>query len=227
MRGTGPEHHLIVAHRGEQQLLASAYELPSAGDLERASKMEGASGIEPIDDLGGGRRVRLTDLDGNGVELVHSMDKTAPLDVPTQVFNSASDRERRRNAVVRPDKGPSHVLRLGHVVIRSPNVQALSVWYQRVLGLIESDDVLSPDGDGLLMAFVRLDQGATPVDHHVHADPEGRQEPNPPYLLRGAGHRRSERWPSCAGGGRVSAHVGDRPACAGQSDLDIGSIRST
>lgn len=167
VRGTGPEHHLIVAHVGEQRLLASAFELPDADALERASRLEGASAIEPIEGPGGGRRVTLTDPDGNGIELVHGLEHTEALDVPKQYFNSASERFRRRNAVVRPAKGPSSVLRLGHVVIRSPDVSGLRDWYRDVLGLLESDDVPSPDGNGLLMSFVRLDQGDVPVDHHV------------------------------------------------------------
>lgn len=167
VRGTGPEHHLIVAHVGDQRLLATAYELPAEADLVRASQFASASAIEPIDGPGGGRRVTLTDPDGNRVELVHGITVTEPLDVPRQHFNSASGRERRTNAVVRPTKGPSNVLRIGHIVIRSPDVAALRNWYRDTLGLLESDDVPSPDGDGLLMSFVRLDQGETPVDHHV------------------------------------------------------------
>lgn len=167
VRGTGPEHHLLVAHRGEARLLATAYEVTGAADLERAAGLAGAAPIAALDDPGGGRCVRLTDLDGNGVELVHGIATSAPIDVPKQDFNFALERDRRRNAVIRPPKGPSHVLRIGHVVIRSPDVAALSLWYQRVLGMLESDDVPAPDGDGLLMSFVRLDQGAVPVDHHV------------------------------------------------------------
>ena len=167
VHGTGPEHHLIIAHQGEQRLLATAYELPDARDLDRASRLEGASAIEAIDGPGGGRRVTLRDLDGNGVELGHGVARMAPIEVPKQVFNSAAERDRRRNVVVRPARGPSNVLRIGHVVIRSMRVAALRDWYTEMLGLLESDDVPSPDGDGLLMSFVRLDQGAVPVDHHV------------------------------------------------------------
>ena len=167
LRSTGPEHHVLVAHVGEQKLLATAYELSSAEELERAARLEGASPIEAIGGPGGGRRVMLHDLDGNGVELVYGIETTAPIEVPKQVFNSASERDRRRNEVVRPHRGPSSVLRIGHVVIRSPQVHALRDWYTAMLGLLESDDVPAPDGDGLLMSFVRLDQGDTPVDHHV------------------------------------------------------------
>ena len=167
LHGTGPEHHLIVAHEGEQRLLALAYELPQATDLDRAARLPGASSIAPLDDLAGGSCVTLVDPDGNRVEVVHGQAICAPVDVPKQMFNSAAERFRRKNAVVRPIVGPSNVLRLGHVVIRSPDVASLRDWYRDMLGLLESDDVPAPDGDGLLMSFVRLDQGETPVDHHV------------------------------------------------------------
>ena len=167
LRGTGPEHHLLVAHLGEQRLLGTAFELANEADLKRASQIEGASAIKPIEGPGGGRHVILTDPDGNQVELVHGITRVDPIDVPKQHFNSASGRVRRRNEVVRPTKGPSNALRIGHVVIRSPRVSILRDWYLETLGLLESDEVPSPDGDGLLMSFVRLDQGETPVDHHV------------------------------------------------------------
>ena len=167
LRAGGPEHHVIVAHRGERRLLAIAFELAHADDLKRASELDGASPIEAITDPGGGARVVLQDPDGNNVELVHGIARTEPIHVPTQVFNSAADRRRRTNVVVRPHHGPSRVLRIGHVVPRSPDVSRLVGWYTKTLGLLESDDVPHPDGEGLLMSFVRLDQGETPVDHHV------------------------------------------------------------
>lgn len=168
MRACGPDHHVIVAHRGERRMLAIAFEVQHADELLRASRIEGASKIEAIAGPGGGQRVRLTDPDGNHLEIVHGIEKTEPLAVPTQLFNSAADRTRRLNAIVRPKHGPARVLRLGHVVPRSPQVARLAQWYAKTLGLLESDDVPMPDGsDDLLMSFLRLDQGDTPVDHHV------------------------------------------------------------
>ena len=176
LRGTGPEHHLLVAHRGERRLLALAFELPSAEDLERASTFEGATQIEEIEGPGGGQRVTLRDPDGNSVELVHGIEKGECLPFETQHFNSASGRSRRLNCVIRPPIGPAHALRIGHAVLRTANVKRLSEWYQSMLGLLCSDEVPLPDDSDLLMSFVRLDQGETPVDHHVFQALKG--EPN-------------------------------------------------
>lgn len=168
MRAAGPDHHVIVVHRGERRLLATAFEVQHVEELQRASRIDGASAIESLDDPGGGYRVRLSDPDGNHLEIVHGVEKSAPLDSSTLQLNSAADRTRRVNSVVRPKRGPARVLRLGHVVPRSPQVARLAQWYAQTLGLLESDDVPLPDNcDELLMSFLRLDQGDTPVDHHV------------------------------------------------------------
>ncbi len=168
LRASSGDHHVVVAHQGERRMLAMAFEVPHEDDLRRAADIEGASPIEAIDGPGGGRRVTLVDPDGNHVEIVHGLEKTEPLPLPVQHFNSASHRSRRLNAVVRPQHGPSRVLRIGHVVPRSPNVGRMAQWYSKTLGLLESDDVPLPGGsDDLLMSFLRLDQHQTPVDHHV------------------------------------------------------------
>lgn len=176
LRAGGPDHHVIVAHQGERRLLAIAFEVATMAELERAATLPGASAIEPLDDPSGGHRVILHDPDGNQVEVVHGLARAEAMPYPTQIFNSAGDRHRRRNAVVRPHHGPSRVLRIGHVVPRSADVKRMAVWYTQTLGLLESDDVPLPGAkDALLMSFVRLDQGDTPVDHHVmqilHGEP--------------------------------------------------------
>ena len=176
LHGTGPAHHLIVANLGERRLLALAFKVDTAADLEKVAAQAGASPITDIDGPGGGKCVTLRDPDGNVVELVHGIAACAPAAIAHQHFNSASDRLRRLNAVIRPAKGPSRVMRIGHAVLRTPNVQRLSDWYRNLLGLLVSDEVPLPDRSDLLMSFVRLDQGARPVDHHVFQALKG--EPN-------------------------------------------------
>src|SRR5262245_14486636 len=59
MRGTGPYHHIHVTELGEAGFLGVAYLAASEDDLHRVAKCEGASGVERIDEPGGGKRVRL------------------------------------------------------------------------------------------------------------------------------------------------------------------------
>src|SRR5260370_18218528 len=64
MRGTDAPHHIHVTELGESRYVGIAVHAASMEDLEKISRVEGASSIEDIDEPGGGKRVRLTDPDG-------------------------------------------------------------------------------------------------------------------------------------------------------------------
>src|SRR5437773_8730692 len=81
MRGTDAPHHLHVTELGEPRYVGIAVHAASYDDLERISRVEGASPIEDIDEPGGGQRVRLTDPDGYQVEIVHGMALLDPIEV--------------------------------------------------------------------------------------------------------------------------------------------------
>src|SRR6185437_5405900 len=73
-RGTEPAHHIHITEKAESPSFAGlAYELAVGDDLKRAAKLPGASGIETIDEPGGGKRVRLTEPNGYTIELVHGI----------------------------------------------------------------------------------------------------------------------------------------------------------
>src|SRR6476619_4944002 len=61
MRGTDPFHHIHVTEKGEPKFLGLGYYSESEDDLKRIGQAPGASGIESIDEPGGGKRVRLTE----------------------------------------------------------------------------------------------------------------------------------------------------------------------
>src|SRR5271163_2301175 len=61
MRGTDPNHHLHVTELGESKFVGLAYYAASEEDLDKVSRVEGASKVEAIDEPGGGKRVRLKD----------------------------------------------------------------------------------------------------------------------------------------------------------------------
>src|SRR5258708_6478206 len=71
MRGTDAAHHLHVTELGEPRHVGLGFYAASADDLKKFAKVEGASGIEHVDEPGGGQRVRLKDPDGYQVQVVH------------------------------------------------------------------------------------------------------------------------------------------------------------
>lgn len=166
MRGAGPGHHIHITEEGPAKFLAMGFAAESEEDLNRLSRLPGASKVEPIDEPGGGQRVRLTDPDGHGVEVVHGIATVEPIHHVRHPLNDATDGLRRAGTLARHQRGCAKVLRLGHGVLASPDVHRMLAWYRETLGLLMSDEVVGPEGE-LVLSFNRLDRGAEFVDHHV------------------------------------------------------------
>src|ERR1700683_5591962 len=60
MRGTDPAHHIHITEKGDPKFVGIAYYAESEDDLKRLAKAPGASGVENIDEPGGGKRGRRT-----------------------------------------------------------------------------------------------------------------------------------------------------------------------
>jgi catechol 2,3-dioxygenase-like lactoylglutathione lyase family enzyme len=159
MRGTDPAHHIHVTEKGEPK---------SEDDLRRLAQAPGASGVETIDEPGGGKRVRLTEPNGFAIEVVHGIAPVAPIDVkPRQKLNTGEAPLARAGELLRLPRGPSHVKRIGHGVLMTPKFRETVDWFRDMLGFVCSDDVYAGDKGNLIGSFNRCDRGDTFVDHHV------------------------------------------------------------
>ena len=167
MRGSDPDHHIHVTELGESRFLGLAFSAASGDDLERLSKLDGASDVEEIDEPGGGQRVRLTDPNGIGIEVVHGIAALDPLLVRPNVMNTGGARFNRAGERKALQPGPAQVKRLGHVGIVAPDPSATHAWYRDTLGLLGSDEIYVEAADNVVASFNRVDQGETFVDHHT------------------------------------------------------------
>jgi catechol 2,3-dioxygenase-like lactoylglutathione lyase family enzyme len=167
MRGTDPPHHIHVTELGEPRYLGIAFHAASHEDLEKISRVEGASAIESIDEPGGGKRVRLKDPDGYQVEVVHGMQMLAPIPVARPEVNTGNDKFRRKGDLYRVPRGPSQVKRFGHFVVMSKNFEKTLGWYREMFGLRCSDEFYAGEPSNVVGAFNRLDRGKEYVDHHA------------------------------------------------------------
>ncbi len=79
MRGSDPAHHLHITELGEPRFIGFAYHAANEDELAKLAKASGASGIETMDEPGGGKRVRLTDPHGFQIEVIHGLEALAPL----------------------------------------------------------------------------------------------------------------------------------------------------
>jgi catechol 2,3-dioxygenase-like lactoylglutathione lyase family enzyme len=167
MRGTDAPHHLHVTELGEPRYVGIAVHAASLEDLDKLSRVEGATAIMDIDEPGGGKRVCLTDPDGYQVEVVHGMAMLAPIPLSRPAVNSGNDKFRRKGELFRIERGPSHIKRFGHFVIMSKYFEKTLGWYREMLGFRCSDEFYVGEKNNVVGSFNRLDRGEDYVDHHA------------------------------------------------------------
>ncbi len=167
MRGTDPAAYLHVTHLGEPKFLGMAFTAVSAEDLDRLSKVEGASPVEALDAPGGGQRVRLRDPHGFAIEVVHGIAEAPKLPVKRNILNWGHEKFRRAGELTRLPAGPSQVNRMGHGVIATTDLAKTLAWYRETLGFLCSDDVWAGEPGNLVSSFNRCDCGDVYVDHHA------------------------------------------------------------
>lgn len=173
MRGTGPAPYCYMVRRGAAPAFAGfGFDMASKADLTTLSRLPGASAIEAVDSPGGGWRVVLTDPSGFRVEAVCGREPVPPLPHRPPLVMNLAGATPRINDTQRPPVAPPEIVRLGHVVLDLADYQATAAWYTRHFGLIPSDVQVLPDG-APAVAFLRLDRGAEPVDHHTLALVQG------------------------------------------------------
>ncbi len=166
MRGTDPEPYLHVTNLGPAKPLAFGYYARSEDDLKALAKLPGASGIENVDEPGGGKRVRLKDPFGFGIEVLFGQHLAGPLAAPEYKVNWGGDKT-RRTELMRLPQGPAPVKCAGHGVLTTTDIKTTLKWYRETLGFISSDDIYVGQKDNLIGSFNRLNNGKEYVDHHV------------------------------------------------------------
>ncbi|MDN6859200.1 VOC family protein [Pseudomonas sp. CAN2814] len=172
-RGTGSAPYCYRVQRGEQaSFLGFGLSLGSAADLARIARLPGASAIESPDVPGNGQRVSLRDPSGFLIEAVYGRQPVAPLPHRSALPLNQVDEAPRINATQRPPIAPPEIIKLGHVVLEVADYQATAGWYTEHFGFIPSDVQVLPDGSPAV-AFLRLDLGETPADHHTLALAQG------------------------------------------------------
>ncbi|MGE0421186.1 MAG: glyoxalase [Reyranellaceae bacterium] len=167
MRGSDSPHHIHVTEKGDPKFVGFAYYARSEDDLAKLAALPGASGVEAIDEPGGGRRVRLSEPNGYQIEVVHGIAELPPIAVPRDPPNTGDEPLRRRGRLMRLSKSPTTIKRIAHGVMGTPKFDETVRWFRDTLGFIRSDDVYAGSPDNIIGSFNRLDRGEDYVDHHV------------------------------------------------------------
>jgi catechol 2,3-dioxygenase-like lactoylglutathione lyase family enzyme len=147
-------------------------DVPSRSALDALSRLPGASGVQAAPHPGGGEHVVLTDPSGFSVEAIFGRAAADALPHREPLTWNIGELPKRINATQRPPSSAPEVVRLGHVVLEVADFQATCGWYTQHFGFIPSDVQVLPDG-APAVAFMRLDRGDTPADHHTLAMAQG------------------------------------------------------
>lgn len=168
-RGGGSAHHCIELHQTSRPtFLGAGFEVSSLEDLNRVAKAADRS-VEECRDPAGGFVVELVDPDGIPVELRYKMARVAPIKHPPGKGENRPEKTNRPNDTVRIPPVSPLVHRLGHYVTSAKNPEKTIQFYQDFLGMIVSDFQFA-EGDPIpFTAFMRLDRGNQPTDHHTVA----------------------------------------------------------
>ena len=169
MRGTDPDHYLHVTELGDEgSFVGLAFNAAGMDDLKTLAAADGASDVEEIDGPGGGYRVRMTDPNGYLVETVFGIEPLEALPVKNIYDRNFGTDRGRKGDLVRLQRGPCQVKRLGHVVLNVESCRVNDEFYKSQFGFISSDECYDPkDKDELVVAFNRCDRGEEYVDHHT------------------------------------------------------------
>ncbi|MET0388051.1 MAG: VOC family protein [Polyangiales bacterium] len=157
--------YLHVTELGKPAFRALGLRAESVADLQRLAERTGTL-VEPLHTPGGGHVVRLHDPDDNLVEVVAGQAPRTAEPAPDEApFNAASSRRRLRSPV-RLQPGAAHVQRLGHAVLNVRDFERSERWYKERFGFITSHEIEAAPGASI-GAFLRVNRGATPTDHHT------------------------------------------------------------
>ena len=166
LRGSDPYPPCYVLTQGVAGVTAIAFEADEIGDLEKIAALDGTSAIEALDGPAGGQFVKLKDPIGMQVEIVYGQTSLEAVDGAVAHRFNMDGKRHREGELPAVQRAPSHVKRLGHLVLESADPRSVYHWYHEHFGLKKSDQVQLPDGDAV-MIFSSLDRGREFVDHHV------------------------------------------------------------
>jgi hypothetical protein len=166
--GVEPFCYVLRASKDESNYFGgAAYVVESRHELEKATKIVGASQITKLDAPGGGEIVTLTDPVGHLVHLIHGQEEKLKQDFSLEKLTvNYEDEKPRRGKFQRFKPGPAPIHRWGHYGVTYPDgqYQAMFDWYTKHLALGVSDIVSVKDKP--VTAFFHIDRDKEFTDHH-------------------------------------------------------------
>lgn len=157
-----------IAELGPAKALGAGYKVDSVELLHQVAEKFGKE-VRANDELGAGWIVTLTDPDGMRVDLLSGGFVVEPQEVRSALQLNTAQGRRRLGVTNRVTVQPSHVMRLGHVVLKTVNFDAMYAFYHDVLGLRVSDSYFVDTEENTAVTFMHCGLGEEYTDHHTVA----------------------------------------------------------
>ncbi|KAK2778089.1 hypothetical protein FQN52_002919 [Onygenales sp. PD_12] len=175
-RGYGPDQYVYYAQKGPKKFLGGTFEVESYAELEKASKLPGASAIENLDDApGGGSLVSITDPEGFPVNLIYGQTPAEVGKLPEKLIVNYEVEKTRERKFQRFQTGPAAVHKLGHYGLCVTKFDELLQWYTNTFNFVPTDLLYvneptapgEPEKRKTVAVFAHIDRGLDTVDHHT------------------------------------------------------------
>ena len=169
MRGYGSQPFIhATEHGADARALGFGFLARSEQDLQVIAAEFGVAVTESAEP-GGGKRVSVRDPQGLRVDILHGMHAATPLPVRKPLKLNPSSERVRHGGTQRLSAGPSHVMRLGHLVHKVPDLAASFDFYTRHFGFRISDSYWAEQPQNVIAQFLHCGLGAAYTDHHTIA----------------------------------------------------------
>lgn len=168
MKSYGGGYPAYIAEEGPTRVLGIGLKVDDLATLEKAAAQFGQP-LRINEELGAGHIVTIADPDGFRIDLLHGGDTIAAQAVRAPLaLNNVAQRQRRGRVNLAP-QGPSHVMRLGHVVLKAVDFAANLAFYRDQLGFKVSDTYYAGSAEHTVAAFLHCGLGDEYTDHHTIA----------------------------------------------------------
>lgn len=170
-QGYGPDPFVYLAKQAKDNKSSfggAAYLVEDRGELEKASRIPGASAVLPLEAPGGGEIVTVHDPVGHPVHLVHGQTQKIIENKGLQKLEvNFEDEKPRKGRFQRFNPGPAPVHKWGHYGVTYPQgmYENMLRWYTTYLALAPSDIVYKDDNP--ITVFFHIDRGDDFTDHHA------------------------------------------------------------
>jgi catechol 2,3-dioxygenase-like lactoylglutathione lyase family enzyme len=154
----------IIEQGSKARVNGFYYKMSNQSDASEVAARLGGT-VKAMALPGGGSAVETVDPLGAAVTLVWDCEWVAnPAGLPP--LTNVRGRTDRINMPYPSNACSANVRRIGHIVVRTPQLREAAEWYVATLGMIASDVQTLPSGEPALV-FLRCNRGDTPADHHT------------------------------------------------------------